>query len=262
MVSTATVSDGGSGRVSVSVNGDPRYRARTTRTAVSMLLKDADAAFGRLDIEQEVQVPIGSGFGTSSASALSAVFAASSALGLGLGRRKLAGYAHAADIACGTGLGTVSVAYDSTGAGAITVPGGPGVARMVNVEVPSGLVVLTAALGPLGGRAAAMSRVGASRLSRLGDAALCAFLSDRRLECLGRGGEGFSEAAGLMTPRVRSLMDLAKSAGALCASQNMVGESVHALALAGDAERVAAAMKKVARVERYSLSARRAGPLD
>ena len=130
------------------MDGDPRYRAGTTRKAVELLLSGHGQPKGRLILEQSMGVPVGCGFGASAAAAISAVYAAASAMGLGLAKQDLAYYAHVADIVEQTGLGTVSVTYDGIGAGAITRAGAPGISKFLNVHCPVGTRIVTASLLP------------------------------------------------------------------------------------------------------------------
>lgn len=188
-------------------------------------------------------VPVGYGFGASAAAAISAVYAAAAATGLRLAKRELAYYAHVADILEQTGLGTVSVTYDGTGAGAITRAGAPGVSKFLNVDYPPGTRIVTASLAPFR-KSDAISRPGTvKRINELGDRALGSLEASPTLETLASEGEHFSERLGLMTPEVRDLAKLAKASGAAHASQNMIGHAVHAITTSSRAEAVAAALR-------------------
>jgi len=234
---------GGEERVEVTVDGDPKYRARTTRKAVELLLSNRGRPRGRLTLEQSMGVPVGCGFGASAAAAISAVYAAAAAMGLRLAKRELAYYAHVADIVEQTGLGTVSVTYDGTGAGAITRAGAPGVSEFLNVECPGGTRIVTASLAPFK-KSNAISRPDTvKRINDLGDRALRRVAASPTLETLASEGERFSEGLGLMTVEVRDLARLAKASGASHASQNMIGYAVHALTTAARADAVAAALR-------------------
>jgi pantoate kinase len=235
--------DGGEGRVEVIVDGDPGYRATTTRRAVGLLLADHGWPKGTLTLEQSMGVPVGYGFGASAAAAISAVYAAASATGLRLSKRKLAYYAHVSDIVEQTGLGTVSVTYDGTGAGAITKAGAPGISKFLHVDYPAGTRIVTASLAPFKKSNAISKPKTVMRINELGDRALRRVMRSPTLETLASEGELFSERLGLMTPEVRELAKLAKSAGASHASQNMIGYAVHALTTAARAEVVAAALR-------------------
>lgn len=243
-------------RLRISVNGDPNYEATTTRTGVELLMESLGEGRYDLALEQTVSVRVGFGFGASAASALSAVMAVASAASSRMSREEVAYFAHAADILCNTGLGTVSVIYKYGGAGLIVTPGAPGVAKVRRVKVPRGVRIVAASLAPVAKGPILSSVVMTKKINKLGNMAL-QMAEDRTLESLTKAGEMFSEGLGIATPRVRRLARVAKLAGALGASQNMVGEAVHAVVWERDAERVAAAMKKavpMAAVDIYSLS--------
>lgn len=240
------------------------YNARTTRRAVGLLMVERGHTRGCLRIEQSVETPIGSGFGASAASATSAVYAAASAAGIRGNKRELALFAHRAEILEQTGLGTVSVIFDSTGAGAITKSGAPGEAKFITVRVPGDLRIVTAFAAPYDKKEALSSRALSDKINRLGGEALEGFLSDPTLESLASAGERFSTGLGLESPEVRKLIAVAKSAGATHASQNMIGYSVHSLVDADRASKVATALRGVSRdvrVDAFEVGRQRAGVL-
>lgn len=242
VVSTATVLDGDFPGIVTRVDGDPHYNARTTRTALRLFLKDADGKRRRLSLEQQTGIPIGSGFGASAASAISGIFATAAAFKSKELKRKLACYAHLAEIQESTGVGTVSVTYKATGAGAIVRAGPPGVAKFVNVKVPSGMRLVTASLAPYDKKDALSSPRLSARINELGAQALENFQADPELDNLASTGEWFTERLGLATPAVKKLVEVAKGSGAVHASQNMIGYAVHALVDEDRAARTAAAL--------------------
>jgi pantoate kinase len=260
-VSKATLVPSSAFDISTSVNGDPGYNARTTRRAL-LLLVASRTVKGNLLVEQEVDTPIGSGFGASGASATSAVYAASAVLGLEIPKYQLALCAHRAEIIEQTGLGTVSVIYNGTGAGAIFKPGVPGVARFRTVKVPEDLRVVTAYLAPYDKKDAISSRSISERIDRLGRKALSSFLQDPSLDALASEGEVFSREVGFESSEVKKLISVAKVAGAMYASQNMIGYAIHALADADRAGKIQATLKRtapLARVDVFSVGRTRAG---
>lgn len=196
----------------------------------------------KLRVEQQVDVPIGFGFGASAASALSAVLAASAALDLKLSKEETARFAHEAEIIQRTGLGTVSAVYDGLGAGFVYEAGAPGVARFMNVKVPSAIRIVTASLAPLrlGGVLSSPRKV--ANVNRFGDEALRRVLAEPTLDRMAKEGEVFTRRIGIGNASVASLIRTAKKAGAVYASQNMVGEAMHAIVPPNRAAAVAEAL--------------------
>ena len=243
--SRASAVRGSKSRLTIVVDGDPAYPADTTRRAVSLLLNTVHEPVA-VELVQTVEVPIGAGFGTSSASALSAVMAIASALELGLDKERVASFAHQADIMQRTGLGTVSSTYDQSGAAIIVKPGGPGVARLRRVEVPAGHMVVTASLERQDRGSILSSARMRTKINRLGEAAL-ERASDLRFESLLAAGSEFASGLGLMTPELRSLVDVALHNGAVGASQNMIGNAIHAVVPEGECASLSSALAAASR---------------
>ena len=251
-------------KVITSVNGDRAYNARTTRRAVELLMS-ARRTPGLVEIDQTVETPIGSGFGASAASSTSAVYAAAASAGISMPKRGLALFAHRAEILEQTGLGTVSVVFDAVGAGAITVPGEPGKARFVTVPIHRDTRIVTAFVAPYDKKDALSSSPVSERINRLGHRALEGFLADPTLDTLALEGERFSKRLGLESPEVRKLIELAKSAGARYASQNMIGYSVHSITDSDSSRRVSKSMARIGkdvRIDVFEEGTRKAGDLD
>jgi len=242
-------------KIHVTMNGDPRYKARTTSKAVELLLGSLGIAKS-VEIRQRVEVPIGCGFGSSSASALSAVMAVGSALGVRRGKARVASFAHSAEIICGTGLGTVSSTYDHEGTGVVSSPGGPGIAEVKAVRTPREARVVTASFEPWEKKPFPSSPGARKRADDLGADALRRATSPLSFKSILEAGEGFSRGLGLETPQMRRLIELAKGAGALAAGQNMVGNAIHAVVLEGHLERVLSSLRASspqARIDVFSI---------
>ena len=243
------------------VNGDPHYNARTTRQALRLLMKSIGRS-AKLRIEQRVDVPIGFGFGASAASALSAVLAASAAMDVDLNKVEIARFAHEAEIIQRTGLGTVSAVYDGLGAGFVYEPGAPGIAKFRNVRVSSPVNIVTASLAPMNLGRILSSQRKVAVVNRFGDEALHHVLAEPTLDRMAREGEVFTRKIGIANDEVASLIRIAKRAGAVYASQNMVGDAMHAIVLVGRADVVAEALDRSspnARVDVLELGRVKAG---
>ena len=261
VVTTANFAPEGETRLVTSVNGDRRYDARTTRRAVQLLLGRPNRRLGVITLDQTVDTPIGSGFGASGASATSAVYATAAAIGIRGPKEELALFAHRAEIIEQTGLGTVSVVFDAVGAGAIVSPGEPGEAKFVNVKAPRDIRLVTAYIAPFDKKDALTSKPIGRKITMLGREALQAFLTDPTFDTLVAEGERFSRRLGLESPEVKKLISVAKSAGAIGASQNMMGYSVHSVVHTDSAAKVVDALSGVSRelrVDSFEIGARRA----
>jgi len=229
---------------------------------VELLLAEKNPNPGEIRVDQLVETPIGSGFGASAAGAVSAVYAVAAAASFKATKREVALFAHRAEIIESTGLGTVSVIYDSAGAGAITVPGEPGVAKFINVEVPRETKIVTGYLAPFDKKDALSSKTVSEKINRLGSEALKTFLADPTLDTLAREGERFSRNLGLESPEVKKMAQTAKSSGAMYASQNMIGYSVHALVDHHASAKVAKSLRDLSasiRVDTFDVGKRKAG---
>lgn len=216
---------------------------------------------GGLTIDQSVEIPIGAGFGASGASATSAVYAAAAAMGVSRKKKDLAIYAHRAEILEQTGLGTVSVVFNHVGAGAITRPGEPGVAEFLRVKVPRDIRIVSAYLAPFDKKDAFSNEAVSERINRFGKDSLAALVADPTLDNLGTQGERFSGRVGLESPEVKKLIRAAKSAGALYASQNMIGYSIHSVVSVETSKKVSAAIRAVSnevRVDVFEVGMKRA----
>jgi pantoate kinase len=245
--------------ISVAVNGNANYPADTTKKAVELLLEAAGGPPQLVELVQTVEVPIKAGFGSSSASALSAVMAVASALELNFSREEVASFAHQAEILRHTGLGTVSSTYNFSGAAVITHAGGPGVAKVMRVAVPHGFRVVTAFLSLKKGHLLSSTRM-RHKVNRLGEVAL-AQASDLRLESLLTAGHAFAEGLGLMTRAVKTLVAVSLEQGAVGASQNMLGNAMHAIVKDEDFEKVSSALKstsRAAKVDSFRIGGRMA----
>jgi pantoate kinase len=245
--------------VSVAVNGNANYPADTTKKAVELLLDAAGGHPQLVELVQTVEVPIKAGFGSSSASALSAVMAVASALELPFNKEEVASFAHRAEIVRHTGLGTISSTYNHSGAAVITRAGGPGVAKIMRVEVPHEFRVVTAFLSLKKGHLLASTRM-RNKVNRLGEIALDR-ASDLRLESLLAAGHSFAEDLGLMTQAIKMLVAVSLEKGAIGASQNMIGNAMHAVVRDEDVEKVSWALQsasKAAKVDSFRIGGRTA----
>jgi pantoate kinase len=185
-----------------------------------------ESAMERLGVSAEVTtesaLPAGAGFGLSAAALLASISALSALFHLALSDREIASLAHEIEVIHRTGLGDVAACQG----GGVECRKGPGVgAEILRIPAP-GLIIHAVSLGPIPtplvlGDPAAMERIVHAFPGRC----------PRGIEDLFRLSRSFAEASGLVTPRVREVLEACDRARVL-SSMTMLGEGVFAL---GDA---------------------------
>jgi len=229
--------------INVFINGRNAPEAETTKSVAEAILNRIDERY-HVTIEHKVDVPIGAGFGSSAAGALTTALALSKALGLNMTYNQLGRIAHAAEIKCKTGLGTVGPLM--LGGCVITLePGAPGVAVIDRIPISTDYVIVAGVFGPTPTREILSSHEKRLAVNKWGKRTLEEILAEPSLENFLACCRRFAERTGFMTPRIRELIKIADDAGAIGAAQNMVGEVVHALTTSENAEKVVQAFKKV-----------------
>ncbi len=237
------VSEAKANRLSVFINGKPAPQAETTKTVAQSLLNKANMVCDVV-VKHHVEVPIGAGFGTSAAGALTIGLALSEALDLHLTYNQIGRIAHAAEIQCKTGLGTVG-ALMLSGCILTVEPGAPGIAVIDRIPLRDDYVVVAGMFGFTPTKKVLASAEKRREVNRWGKKTLEAILAEPSLENFLACCLEFAEKTKFMTLRLRRLVKLAEKAGAVGAAQNMVGEAVHAVTLEENAENIAEAFKQV-----------------
>ena len=229
--------------IQVYVNNQLTQKAGTTKTVTTMLLEKVDKPY-KIVVHHRVAVPIGAGFGSSAAGALSTVLALSKALDLNLTIFQAGEIAHIAEIKCQTGLGTVGPV--ALGGCVITIePGAPSHAIIDRIPTTSDHRIVAGYYRPISTKRVLSSSETRKIVNRYGKETVDKILANPSLENFMVASKDFACNAGFTTPLTEKLVDLAEKAGAIGASQNMIGEAVHALATVDTAERIAEAFEKV-----------------
>lgn len=222
--------------VKVFIDGKRAPEAETTVTAVKHLLSMARGSF-KVKVHHSCQVPVGAGYGASGAGALGATLALSKALGLYLARDKLTAIAHVAEVKCRTGLGDVGA--QAFGGLVIGVqPGAPPHGRWKRILVPRDLKILCATLGPLSTRDLLRDEDFKRRAVKLGECAMNTLTEKPTPAQFVNVSREFAEGLGLLDRELQELIRVALEAGAIGASQAMIGRSVFALARGSNVESV------------------------
>jgi len=239
--------------IKVFINSMPTVEAKTTRKVVEILLSWINAKYD-VTVEHQIDVPIGTGFGTSAGGALTVGLALKTALDLPLTYNQIGKVAHVAEIQCQTGLGTVSSLTSTGGCVLVVEPGAPGICRLDRIPITPDYMVVAGVFQSNMPKTVLANNEKKRVINLYGRKTLKAILEKPTLRnFLDRCWE-FSEKAGFATPNVRKLVQSAKRAGAVGATQNMLGEAVHALVLEEKADQVAEAFKQVLPSEKVVIS--------
>jgi len=133
VTTTVSIYDDDASSYQILINGRSVESADVSRFVVEEYLRFIRRSY-HVRIEHKVDIPIGFGLGSSGAAALSLSFALNRALKIGLNPEQAAQIAHSADVACGTGLGTVIAEY-SGGFEIRSFSGAPGIGRISKTEL-------------------------------------------------------------------------------------------------------------------------------
>jgi pantoate kinase len=229
--------------IQVFINNKPAPGAETTRTVANMLLERAHRHY-EVNIRHRVDVPIGAGYGSSAAGALSAVLALGRAMATNLTAFQAGKIAHAAEVKCQTGLGTVGPV--ALGGCVVTVePGAPGCAVIDRIPTMAEHRIVTGYYKPILTKKILKTAAIRKKVNKNGRETVDKILADPSLENFMRASREFAKKAGFATPMTEKLVGLAEKAGAIGAAQNMIGEAVHALTTIHNAQRIAEVFKKI-----------------
>lgn len=239
-------------QIRVFINGKLWPEAETTRTVVEALLEKVPETY-HVNVRHQVEVPIGAGFGSSAAGALGTALALSEALGLNFTYNQLGRIAHVAEVKCLTGLGTVGPLMLG-GCIITTEPGAPGYASIDRIPVSPDHRIVAGTYRPFPTREMLSSQEKRGAINEWGQRTLKKILADPSLKNFMEACKEFAIETGLITDRVRRLIELAEKAGAVGAAQNMVGEAVHALVTVDKVESVVQAFKKVMSSEKIIIA--------
>jgi pantoate kinase len=230
--------------VQVSINNQPTLEAKVTQNVTRALLGLTNKKYA-VGVEHWIDVPIGMGFGTSAGGALTTGLALKEALGLPLTYNQIGKIAHVAEIQSQTGLGTVSSLTVGGGLILVTEPGAPGVCQIDRIPLSPDYVVVAGFYNTKISKTLLSSPERKVEINRYGKQALEQILKEPRLENFLSSCWMFAQKAGFASDGVRELVRLAVKAGAVGATQNMIGEAVHAVVLKENAVSVVEAFKQV-----------------
>jgi len=214
--------------VEVKINGVTSTSANVSKRVINALLsKLKQNKKLMISVQHHVNAPIGAGFGTSGAAALSLALALNEALNLNLSKIEAAQVAHIAEIKCKTGLGTV-IAETFGGLEIRTKPGAPGVGKIKSLQLPENMAVCCVVFGSLSTKKLLSDTETRERVNDIGGILLDKLIKKPDLPSFLKFSRQFAEHVGLISKRVRKVLDATDHAGFVC-SMPMFGESVFTL---------------------------------
>ena len=228
------------------LNGE-RARVETSSAVAKRILSIAGEPL-KTRIHHFTQVPLGAGYGASGACALGSALALSKALGLSLARERLVAIAHIVEVECRTGLGDVGP--QTLGGLVIGLePGPPPHGKMRKIPISSDIKIVCATLGPLRTKRLLGDEEFLERSERLGGLALKKLVNEPTPENFMKLSREFAEGLGLLDDELRELIGAALRAGAIGASQIMLGRAVFALVKEGKLKAVKRAFSELLGLE-------------
>jgi len=225
----------------ISINGCQTNSASVSEYVAKSMVAQAGRNY-KVSIEHRVDVPIGVGLGTSGAGALSLAVSLNEALGLNLSIEEAAQVAHIAEVECKTGLGTV-IAETYGGMEIRLKAGAPGIGEMKKIPLGNDYVVAFLPFGAISTSSILTNQVFRRRINDLGGSYVTHLLKSPNPDRFMKLSRYFAEYVGLITDRVRTVLDETDKVGIRC-SMPMFGEAVFALTKREDADHLLNVFKK------------------
>lgn len=246
---TTKVQIGKSAKTSVKIvmNGEVTNSALVSEHVVNAFISLARGSY-KILVEHYVKVPIEHGFGSSGAGALSLALALNKAFNLNLSRLEAAQKAHVAEVECKTGLGTV-IAETFGGIEIRVKSGAPGIGEIKSIPINEDYVVACLNLDSISTRRILIAETFRQRINKFGGNLvdeLTKHPSPSNFMVLSRK---FAEHVGLISKRLRTVLEEADSAGLTC-SIAMLGETVFSIVRRDQVEEVHEVFSKHAPSER------------
>ncbi|HEQ72324.1 MAG TPA: GHMP kinase [Spirochaetia bacterium] len=227
--------------ITVTINGRPAPEAVVSRRTAALYAEAAPAhCQGKISVFHTIDIPEGAGFGSSGAGALSLAYALNRAAGDPLSLTAAGQLAHRAEVDCGTGLGTVLA--DTVGGLEIRLrAGAPGIGKVISRPLAGDYRIICFVFGPLSTEHALGNPDLRARINALGGGLVDQLAARPEPGLFMESARLFSEAVGLLSPRLLSLRDTVERAG-LPAAMTMFGEGLFCLFNRTDGLRIGSAV--------------------
>jgi pantoate kinase len=213
--------------IEVHINGRLAPEAKVTHEVCNLLLTKIEGCY-HITVKHDVEVPIGAGYGASAAGAVSTVMALSKAAGLNMTLNQMAQYAHLAELRCATGLGSVS-GVARGGAILILEAGAPGYDRVDWLPLEPSHRIVSASFAPIPKEDIIFSPTTLEAVNREAQIVMTQILSNPTPVFFMELCNQFARKAGFLSQRLTKVLTKVLDAGALGATQNMIGDAFHSL---------------------------------
>lgn len=226
-VKTRAITKDDSSGIKVYINGREE-NAITTIKSVELTLKKLKIENKSVTVFHEIDVPVGSGYGTSASGALGASLATARVLGRTISYMDALKIAHISDVISLTGLGTAE-GFISSGIVLIKKAGGPENARIDKILISDDLFFLSLHFGPIKKEGILSSDDFLRNVNKAGLVALKNILKNPDVRTFLSESRKFAQESGLGDPEMLEIADDFVKNGAVGATQNMIGKSVHSI---------------------------------
>ncbi len=240
---TVKITEAKSNSTQIKINDVCQKSAEVSKYVVDcMLSRIKQSPHFKIDVEHNISVPLGAGFGTSGAAALSLALALNHTLDLGMSSAEAGQVAHVAEVHCKTGLGTV-IAEAFGGLEIRVKPGAPGIGEIRHPHAPRNMIVACLVFGPLSTKESLMNPETRRRINEFGGDYVDSLAKEPEIANFLSFSRQFAEDIGLISSRVRQVLDAADAAGFVC-SMPMFGDSAFTLVEPESLEEITAIFKR------------------
>jgi len=217
--------------IEIQINGEKTNSASVSYEVANTFLSKIQKTYN-LQVEHETEIPIGCGLGASGAGALSLAIALKQLLRIPKTVFEAAQIAHMAEIKYKTGLGTV-LGQTKGGLEIRKKPGGPGFGVIDSSSIKKDYRVVCIIFDKISTKKILINRKIREKINQYGNKALKSFLKRPNINKFMEVSRDFAESVGLLSSRLRKLIDIADKQGFIC-SQAMFGETLFSMVKESD----------------------------